>query len=69
MKPQDIGRMAFRSAHIFQHLFFASIQYDFIFSPMQYAAMRLIPTWVRTIIGGKMNEAFREEYFAQQKIK
>lgn len=30
---------------------------------IQYGAMRLIPTWLRTIIGKKMNEQFREEYY------
>lgn len=25
--------------------------------------MRLIPTWVRTIVGKKLNEQFREEYY------
>lgn len=29
----------------------------------QYGAMRLLPTWVRTICGKKMNEQFREEYY------
>lgn len=27
--------------------------------------MRLVPTWLRTIIGARMNINFRNEYYAQ----
>lgn len=33
---------------------------------LQYATFKLVPTWLRTIIGAKLNEKFRDEYFAQQ---
>lgn len=38
----------------------------FIFIFAQYATCKLIPQWARTIIGAKLNEKFRNEYFAQQ---
>lgn len=35
---------------------------------MQYGAMRLVPSWVRTLGGASLNRKFRKEYFEQQKI-
>lgn len=31
----------------------------------QYAVMKLVPSWVRTIAGLRMNKIFRDEYYTQ----
>lgn len=36
---------------------------------IQYAIIKIVPTWVRTIVAEKIGERFRDEYFAQQEIQ
>ncbi|XP_077295600.1 inactive hydroxysteroid dehydrogenase-like protein 1 isoform X1 [Arctopsyche grandis] len=36
---------------------------------IQYFFIKLPPVWIRTIIGGRMNESFREEYFSRVRSK
>lgn len=35
---------------------------------LQYGAMKLVPSWLRILIGLSINKKFRAEYYEQQKI-